>query len=36
MDASDHTGTAVDRALAMAQTVRIFVGREMFKQGGAD
>lgn len=36
MDASAHTGTAVDRALAMAQTVRIFVGREMFKQGGAD
>jgi adenylosuccinate lyase len=31
MDASAHTGTAGTRALAFAQTVRIFVGRLAFK-----
>jgi adenylosuccinate lyase len=31
MDATAHTGTAVSRALAMAQTVRIFIGKLAFK-----
>jgi adenylosuccinate lyase len=30
MDASGHVGTAAERALALAQTVRIFVGRRNF------
>jgi len=33
MDASAYTGTAAERALAFAQTVRIFVGRLAFKRG---
>lgn len=33
MDASVHTGTAGERALALAQTVRIFVGQSAFKRG---
>ncbi len=32
MDATAHTGTAVARAQAMAQTVRIFIGKLAFKQ----
>jgi adenylosuccinate lyase len=31
MDASAHTGTAADRALALAQTVRIFIGRAAYR-----
>jgi len=31
MDAREHTGTAVVRAQAMAQTVRIFIGKLAFK-----
>jgi adenylosuccinate lyase len=31
MDATAHTGTAVSRAQAMAQTVRIFIGKLAFK-----
>jgi len=31
MDAREHTGTAVARAQAMAQTVRIFIGKLAFK-----
>jgi len=33
MDASAHTGTAGERALAFAQTVHIFVSRLAFKRG---